>query len=307
MTALSDFIAQLQQNDIAPGIQPIRAQVETFVAALNEIASGGDVVLGGDVIGPSNANTVVKLQNSAIQSGAPTDGQQFIWDSVNARYSLQLGGLLNVQIFNASGTYTPTPGTKSIRVRLWAPGGGGGGAAGVAAQASLAQSAGAGGYSEGFLAGILNASTGAVVLGAAGVGGSTAGTDGTGGGTSTFIMGALSMSCPGGLLGTGDAVTGVTSLALTGAAQSATPTGGYLNLQGGGADPSFRSLNASNFTGTAGASFGGCRTGRGVAGPGAGIAGLQSGSGGSAGASIGATGRAGGNGSLGLCLIEEYA
>lgn len=306
MTVLDDFIAQLRQYEIAPVVQPIKAQVELFVSALQSIAGGSTVTLGGDVTGLASANTVGKIQGNAVQSGVPSDGNGLVWDSVNGRFALQSVGLLNTQIFNASGTYTPTPGTKSILVRLWGGGGGGGGAAGVAAQASLAQSAGAGGYSEGFLSGILNSSSGAVVLGAQGSGGSTAGTDGTDGGASTFALSTLNMSCPGGLHGSGDAATGITVATLTGAAQSGAPTGGYFNYNGGGADPSARLSNLVNFSGTGGAPFALARSGRGVASGNPGFTG-NIGGGGSAGCSTGATGRAGGAGGLGLCIIEEYA
>lgn len=307
MTVLDDFIAQLRQYEIAPVVQPIKAQVELFVSALNSIASGSTVTLGGDVTGLASANTVGKIQGNAVQSGAPSDGNGLVWDSVNGRFALQSVGLLNTQIFNASGTYTPTPGTKSILVRLWGGGGGGGGAAGVAAQASLAQSAGGGSYSEGFLSGILNASSGTVTIGAGGTAGTTAGTNGGIGGTSSFLLGALNMSCPGGSLGTGDAVTGITAATLTGAAQSSAPTGGYFNYNGAGADPSGRLSNSVNFSGSGGASFGLVRSGRGVGTDSPGFTGTIAG-GGSAGCSNSAgSPRAGGTGGQGLCIIEEYA
>lgn len=65
--------------------------------------------LAGDVTGASGANTVTKLQNNAVQSGTPTDGQQPIYDTANTRYSLGYvanGPLINALNYGADPTNT---------------------------------------------------------------------------------------------------------------------------------------------------------------------------------------------------------
>lgn len=43
--------------------------------------SGAVIMLSGDVNGPSNANTVEKLQNRDVSSAAPSDGDALHWDA----------------------------------------------------------------------------------------------------------------------------------------------------------------------------------------------------------------------------------
>lgn len=104
------------------------------------------------------------------------------------------GRLINVQTFTASGTYTPTSGTKFVIAEVL---GGGGGGGSNAATPSSGAAAGAGGAS-GAYAVCKHSPTGpvSVVIGAGGAGGvsTAAGADGSTGGTSSY--GAV--SAPGG-------------------------------------------------------------------------------------------------------------
>ncbi|WP_259279921.1 glycine-rich domain-containing protein [Enterobacter roggenkampii] len=104
------------------------------------------------------------------------------------------GRLINVQTFTASGTYTPTAGTKFVIAEVL---GGGGGGGSNAATPSSGAAAGAGGAS-GAYAVCKHKPTGpvSVVIGAGGAGGvsTAAGADGSTGGTSSY--GAV--SAPGG-------------------------------------------------------------------------------------------------------------
>jgi len=45
-----------------------------------QACSAGGVSLGGDVTGPSGANTVVKIQNRAVSSASPSTGQALAWN-----------------------------------------------------------------------------------------------------------------------------------------------------------------------------------------------------------------------------------
>jgi len=48
---------------------------------------GGPVTLGGDAVGPSNANTVERIQGQPVESGAPSVGDLLLWDG--AQWSRQ--------------------------------------------------------------------------------------------------------------------------------------------------------------------------------------------------------------------------
>ena len=101
-------------------------------------------------------------------------------------------GLINVRIFGASGTYTPTAGTSKIIVEAVGGGGAGGGAAiSGAGNACVGIAGNAGAYGRGlYTSGF---SSVAMTIGAGGFG--NAGAAGGNGGTTSF--GAL-LSCPGG-------------------------------------------------------------------------------------------------------------
>lgn len=82
-----------------------------------------------------NAATATKLQTARTINGKPFDGTANITlaakDLGLADSSGYVGRLLNMRVFTSSGTYTPTQGTKRIRVTITGGGGGGGGRAGV--------------------------------------------------------------------------------------------------------------------------------------------------------------------------------
>lgn len=96
------------------------------------------------------------------------------------------GRLTNILTFTSSGTYTPTAGTKKIRVRIIGGGGAGGGAAASTVSGYLAAGHGgnAGSYGETRLIDVSGITSVAVIVGAAGVG--SAGANGTAGGASSF-------------------------------------------------------------------------------------------------------------------------
>lgn len=252
------------------------------------------------------------------QNGAPTpvrgDGTQVslsaenIAPATSATQALQLGQavgrLLNVQTFNASGTYTPTVGTTKVKVIVVGGGGGGGACATTGAgQTSVAASGGGGGFAISLIN--VPAAGTAVTVGAAGARGEGAVTSGTAGGASSFA----GVSASGGAGGA--AGSAVTAPNVTGGADGGLGTGGnILNGRGTSGAPGLHMSSASVVAGVSGSSlFGGAVSNAAVGGAGAdGQAGGAPGAAGSGGvAAQSQVGRRGGNGLAGIVIIEEYA
>lgn len=199
-----------------------------------------------------------------------------------------VGRLLNTQVITSSGTYTPTPGTKKIKVIL--TGGGGGGSSVIAT--SFSQTAfGGGGGSAATCIGIFDLediSDFSVVIGAGG-------TADNPGGTSTFN----GMSA-----GRGGGGGGVNTPSIGSGGASGTATGGLINIHGGyGSDGQQGSYYSF---GNGAASFWG---GGGRAGSDNGFAAKAYGAGGGAAYDTAFSGvlKSGGAGAPGVCVIEEFA
>ncbi len=209
------------------------------------------------------------------------------------------GRLLNVQVFTASGTYTPTVGTNSIICEGIAGGGGGGGTG-----TSGAASGGTGGTTS--LGSLLSCAGGAG--GSTGVTGSTIGTGGAGGAVSTATMklpgsagengeATYSQSGTGGRGGSG---LGGSGSGLGGAGNSAGGTAGTNTGAGGGGG------GAGGISTNSGGGGGAGGQGKTYA---TGITGTYTvtiGAGGTAG-SAGTSGFAGGTGGSGQIIVYEYS
>ncbi|EIH9246975.1 phage tail protein [Escherichia coli] len=199
-----------------------------------------------------------------------------------------VGRLLNTQVITSSGTYTPTPGTRKIKVIL--TGGGGGGSSVIATSFSQTAFGGGGGSGStciGFFD-ISSISNFSVVIGSGGA-------KDTAGGTSTFN--GMSAGHGGGGTGVNTPATG------TGGAPG-TATGGLINIHGGhGGDGQVASYYSF---GNGAASFWG---GGGRAGGSSGIAAKAYGAGGGAAYDPSFSGvlKPGGAGAPGVCVIEEFA
>lgn len=214
------------------------------------------------------------------------------------------GGLLSVQVFSASGTYTPTPGTTSVVVEACGGGGGGGGVPATGGSfVSVGSGGGAGAYAKSRYTSGFSGVT--VTIGAAGVAGAIGGNGGNGGVTS---FGAL-MTVGGGLGGNGVASSGSPPFGLTAGSGGAKPsTGNIINQAGGHGMASAAFGSGSFFSGDGGSShFGAGAKGISTA-PQPGNAALSSGSGGS-GAINGTSsaGQVGGAGAAGILIVWEYA
>lgn len=243
-----------------------------------------------------NAATATKLQTARTINGKPFDGTANITlaaiDLGLADSSGYVGRLLNMRVFTSSGTYTPTQGTKRIRVTIT---GGGGGGGGCQAYSNSETFFGAGGGAGGTVISVITvtAASYSVIIGSGGSGGSGA-TNGNGGGDSKF---ASLLTAPGGQ------GAGKTTVTNTGGGYGGVPTTGDIRIPGGdGSDGQAGTLAAG---GCGGASYwgGGGRAGVGIA-----HNGLAPGSGGGGAYdnSYSGTAKPGGRGANGICIIEEF-
>ncbi|EFG7434082.1 phage tail protein, partial [Escherichia coli] len=174
-----------------------------------------------------------------------------------------VGRLISTRVFTSSGTYTPTPGTKRIRVTITGGGGGGGGCKAISNNETFF---GAGGGAGGTIISIMTPTQNSypVTIGAGGAGGVSA-TNGTSGGNSVFA----SLIAPG---GAGGGKVGVTN---TNGGNGGVPSTGDIRITGGnGGDGQSGNIGVSGEGGTS--HWGG----GGRAGAGGGVSGKAYGSGG---------------------------
>ncbi|HBD5485226.1 TPA: phage tail protein [Escherichia coli] len=228
--------------------------------------------------------TVYVIYSSHIK---PTTADLGLSDS-----SGYVGRLVNTRIFTSSGTYTPTPGTKRIRVTIT---GGGGGGGGCQATSNNETFFGAGGGAGGtaIVTLILTKNSYPVTIGAGG-GGGVGATNGLKGGDSSFGT----VIAPG---GEGGGKVGVTN---TNGGNGGVPSTGGINITGGnGSDGQSGNIGVSGEGGTS--HWGG----GGRAGAGGGVSGKAYGSGGGGAYDAGCSGTSmtGGKGASGICIIEEFA
>ncbi|HGF0769583.1 TPA: carbohydrate kinase [Kluyvera georgiana] len=204
----------------------------------------------------------------------------------------------------ASGTYTPTPGTKKIRVTIIGGGGGGGsGQTNSAGYVSAGSGGGAGGVARKTID-VTSVSSVSVTIGSGGNPGAFSSNQPGGGGTTSF---GSYMTAGGGGRGSncGSVAFGVTQLIANGG--GGVGSGGDINTIGGSGGPAII-LGKGYTSGVGGDSI--------VAGGGqpiattASVSGIDGsyGSGGS-GAYIlaGGSEKNGGRGGDGVCIVEEYA
>ncbi|HHJ4177914.1 TPA: glycine-rich domain-containing protein [Escherichia coli] len=254
------------------------------------------VNIAGNQNTTGNAATATKLQTARTINGVKFDGSANITlTAANLGLSDSsgyVGRLVNTRVFTSSGTYTPTPGTKRIRVTITGGGGGGGGCKAISNNETFF---GAGGGAGGTVITtlILTKDSYPVTIGAGGAGGVSA-TTGLKGGDSSFG----SVIAPG---GEGGGKVGVTN---TNGGNGGVPSTGGINIIGGhGGDGQSGNIGVS---GEGGTSYWG---GGGRAGAGGGVSGKAYGSGGGGAYDAGYSGTSmtGGKGAAGICIIEEFA
>jgi hypothetical protein len=278
--------------------------VVALVGGAQTALQGGELVANGDAWVQWNTSVgggsyILLFCTGAAEQVAP---------ATQSQHAMQLGQATGrllgpPQIFTATGTYTPTPGTNSVVVEVQAAGGGGAGSPITnSGQASLGSPGGAGAYAKSrFTSGFAGV---VVTVGTGGTGGpGTSGGFGGVGGLSSF--GSL-ISCPGGLGGSTAGPGSPPFSAVT--LNTAAPTGGNIIASVGAGAPDVQAINITNI-------IGGAVAGSSLFGPGAnytssapGLASPSKGAGG------GATGNpasraavVGGAGGNGIVIIWEYS
>ncbi|HDY2449475.1 TPA: tail fiber protein [Escherichia coli] len=271
--------------DLANGKQPADATL-TALAGLATAADKLPYFTGNDT---ASLTTLTNVGRNILDKASTQAVIQYLGLSDASGY---VGRWLNTRVFTSSGTYTPTPGTKRIRVTIT---GGGGGGGGCKATSNNETFFGAGGGAGGTIISIMTPTQNSypVTIGAGGAGGVSA-TYGTSGGNSVFA----SLIAPG---GAGGGKSGVTN---TNGGNGGVPSTGDINIIGGcGGDGQSGNIGVS---GEGGTSYWG---GGGRAGAGGGVSGKAYGSGGGGAYDAGYSGTSmtGGKGAAGICIIEEFA
>ncbi len=271
--------------DLANGKQP----ADATLAALAGLATAADKLpyfTGSDT---ASLTTLTNVGRNILDKASTQAVIQYLGLSDASGY---VGRWVNTRVFTSSGTYTPTPGTKRIRVTITGGGGGGGGCKAISNNETFF---GAGGGAGGTVITtlILTKDSYPVTIGAGGAGGVSA-TNGLKGGDSSFG----SVIAPG---GEGGGKSGVTN---TNGGNGGVPSTGGINIIGGnGGDGQSGNIGVSGEGGTS--HWGG----GGRAGAGGGVSGKAYGSGGGGAYDAGYSGTSmtGGKGAAGICIIEEFA
>lgn len=228
---ITKAIQELQINGIAPYISSADNGGSAFAYGL------GAVVLYNGVAYQSLKSSNIDLPTVATS-----------WAQVMNKETTT-GRLLNVQTFTASGTYTPTPGTKRVRVKIWG-GGGGGENAPVTAGASGGC---AGGYSEG-LFDIDSNKTISVTIGSGGskVEAGTTASGGKGGGSSFGTLISATGGSGGGTPPAGGTGSGGNIINITGGVSQGGLYYGQDKFIGGAGGSAFSSTGGNGHFGSAG-------------------------------------------------------
>jgi len=214
------------------------------------------------------------------------------------------GMLLNIQVFTATGEYTPTAGTAQIVVHCLGGGGGGGGcAATTAGQNSSGGGGGAGAMALGRITSGFSGVT--VTVGAGGTGGAAGNNNGVAGGNTTFGTAVIG---GGGTGGDGDTAGGVPRASAGGSGGAASGASSLFGAEGENGGQGYADSSVASYNGGGGSSaFGSGARSEIITFSVAGLSATGFGAGGSGGASIGeGAAAAGGDGSPGLVIIYEY-
>lgn len=287
----------------APGSGVVRNIKELVIR--NKDASTSNAITVKHV----TAGVTVELFKATLQVGEQlildSQGCWKCYDSTGAvKENTTVGRFLKETILVAGTTHTVGAGTNTIKLKMVGGGGGGAGCTSVAAAASAGGGGGAGGYCEKTV-GVTPNTTYTYGIGTAGAGAS--GALGGNGGDTTFIVGATTYTAKG---GTGAPVATATNAvnAYAGGAGGVVGTNGDINASGDAGKPGVQFLVATPVVASgAGGSGPYGEGGIGITAVGNGTNGTGNGSGGGGAATGASAVRTGGNGTVGLIVVEEYS
>jgi hypothetical protein len=297
-------IATATTTDIVGSPASGQRNVQSLLAR-NKGASSNDltVILNRSATGYE----LFKVTLQAGETLSYLDGVGFQVRDANGAVKLTQGGSgrwLKTTVLAAGSTFSTGPETKIIYVRLVGGGGGGGGCTSVASAAAAAGGGGSGAYAEKTFTVTPNTNY-TYAIGSAGAGNS--GAAGDNGGNSTFAAGGVTVTTPGG--GGAPVATAATTLtARAGGAGGAISTNGDLNSTGSPGIFGVVLIVATPIVASgkgADSQFG--SGGLGLVAAAAGNAGTGYGSGGGGAATGASATRAGGAGTAGVIIVDEYA
>lgn len=275
-------------------VKALAALAGTAPEALDTLKELADA-LGND---PNFATTVLNKLAEKLdkdQNGADIPDSALFVKNLGLSNGGYVGRLLSSpKVFISSGTFTPTPGAKRIRITMTGGGGGGGGCQASANNETYFGAGGGAGATVISMFTLTGAANYPLLIGSGGNGG-VAAANGSNGGTTSF---STIFSAPGGEGG------GKSGFSNTNGGAGGVPTNGDIRLIGGYGGDGQSGLIA--VTGQGGVSYFG---GGGRAGVGSGVNGSSPGSGGGGSYDSVYSGIAmkGGTGASGIIIIEEFA
>jgi hypothetical protein len=258
------------------------------------LSTTGNATLGN---ASSDAHTV---NGSLTFSNSPTAGPILI-GAVQGRI------LLGSRVFAATNlSIAPTAGTKAVRLRMVGGGGGGGGSAGGASRAAAAGGGGSGTYLEKWIEIGSTPGNYSVTIGGLGGGGAAGANNGTAGGTTSATINGITYNAAGGAGGLAGATVITTTIGEGGGAAGASSSGDFTMYEPGGYGI-VAWVSTTNFTRIGGNGGSNPLGGGGKGNAGAAGSAANGYGGGGGGASSTSTSYAGGNGTPGLVIIDEFA
>lgn len=310
-TGATDAAAARTALGITIGGRDVDGTSGEIVVTNSDGSTGNPTIsLAANPVLPGAQAVTVPKGDTAERPGAPAGGEiryntdtsvvEIYSDSDWLEILPSTGVQVNLQIFTASGTYTPLAEMKYCIVEVIGGGGGGGGVSSSAGSSAAAGGGGAGAYSKSLISAAAIGASQVVTIGAGGAGGAAGVNDGSPGGQSS--LGVLA-SADGGAGGIGANHSVSFSYGVFGAGGGAGVGDILVDGQNGGLGQSFGS-NLLGYGGAGGSSF------YGVGGSElinqAGQNGFNYGSGGSGASSANTGNAAGGNGSDGIIIITEF-
>lgn len=257
----------------------------------------------------TDGTNVIQLMKYTLLTGEELqyhDALGFMVIDINGgrKVAASTGRYLLTTVLTSGTSFTTSPATNVIFVRLVGGGGGGGGCTSVASAAAAAGGGGGGGYAEKTFTVTPN------TLYTYAVGGAGNGASGIAGGSgtaSTFAVGATTVTANGGGGGPQAVAVTVIGTGYLGGAGAAISTSGDVNGAGHpGGSGVMTTIGPLGFSGNGGSSpFG--AGGRGLIAAANGNPGIGFGAGGSGSMTGASAVRTGGNGTAGVIVVDEYA